>query len=109
MNVRAARRRNPCACADLAPAAADQKAARPPFLLPPPADRAALEQAFGAHGNLLDAVVIMDRDDPSRSRGFGFVKFEKEADMKAAIEVRGARLAARARSTRARVVARVRV
>ena len=51
----------------------------------------------------------MDRDDPSRSRGFGFVKFEKEADMKAAIEVRGARLAARARSTRARVVARVRV
>ena len=37
----------------------------------------------------------MDRDDPSRSRGFGFVKFEKEADMKAAIEVRGARLAPR--------------
>ena len=81
----------------------------PPLLAPLPADRAALEQAFGAHGNLLDAVVIMDRDDPSRSRGFGFVKFEKEADMKAAIEVRGARLAARARSTRARVVARVRV
>ena len=85
------------------------KKRRAPPSCSPPADRAALEQAFGAHGNLLDAVVIMDRDDPSRSRGFGFVKFEKEADMKAAIEVRGARLAARARSTRARVVARVRV
>ncbi len=45
----------------------------------------------------------MDRDDPSRSRGFGFVKFEKEADMKAAIEVRlAAAGGARAPHARAR-------
>lgn len=33
----------------------------------------ALRRAFGEFGELLECTVVMERDDPERSRGFGFV------------------------------------
>jgi RNA recognition motif-containing protein len=45
-----------------------------------------LKEAFEAVGPVVEAVVLMHRDDPSRSRGFGFVTMENDADADAAIE-----------------------
>lgn len=46
-------------------------------------DDSALREAFAAHGEVTDAVVISDRDT-GRSRGFGFVTFaDDEAAEKA--------------------------
>jgi len=45
-----------------------------------------LRQLFEQYGVVTDAIIIMERDQPGRSRGFGFVEFEDEADAKAAID-----------------------
>lgn len=42
-----------------------------------------LEQLFAAHGTVTSARVITDRDT-GRSKGFGFVEFEKDEEGKAA-------------------------
>eukprot|EP00281_Chroomonas_sp_CCMP1168_P023273 CAMPEP_0206223476 /NCGR_PEP_ID=MMETSP0047_2-20121206/6505_1 /ASSEMBLY_ACC=CAM_ASM_000192 /TAXON_ID=195065 /ORGANISM="Chroomonas mesostigmatica_cf, Strain CCMP1168" /LENGTH=141 /DNA_ID=CAMNT_0053646353 /DNA_START=48 /DNA_END=473 /DNA_ORIENTATION=+ len=44
-----------------------------------------LRQYFGTFGKVEDAQVIMDRDDPGRSRGFGFVTFSTREDADYAI------------------------
>ena len=44
-----------------------------------------LEQSFGQFGAVTSAKVMMERDT-GRSKGFGFVEFENEAEAKAAIE-----------------------
>ncbi|KAJ1323974.1 cold-inducible RNA-binding protein [Microdochium nivale] len=43
-----------------------------------------LQQAFSAHGNVIKAHVLKDRET-GRSRGFGFVEFENEPDAENAI------------------------
>jgi len=43
-----------------------------------------LEQLVSAHGTVLSAEVIMDRTT-GRSKGFGFVEMESDADAQAAI------------------------
>jgi len=48
-------------------------------------DEDSLRQAFEGFGSVREAKVITDRDT-GRSRGFGFVTFESEADAKAAIK-----------------------
>jgi RNA recognition motif-containing protein len=45
-----------------------------------------LRQKFETYGEVTDAVIIMERDNPGRSRGFGFVEFAEDADAQAAIE-----------------------
>jgi cold-inducible RNA-binding protein len=45
---------------------------------------AALRQAFEQYGEVADAKVILDRDT-GRSRGFGFVTFDNDADADKAI------------------------
>ena len=45
-----------------------------------------LAAAFSRFGDLLDARVIMEREDPTKSRGFGFVSYGGEAAMRSAIE-----------------------
>jgi RNA recognition motif-containing protein len=44
-----------------------------------------LEQLFGAHGTVVSAQVIMDRDT-GRSKGFGFVEMGSDAEAQAAIQ-----------------------
>jgi len=44
-----------------------------------------LREAFSSCGKILDCVVITD-SHTGRSKGFGFVEFEKEEDAKKAIE-----------------------
>lgn len=44
-----------------------------------------LKAAFAEYGEIVDAVVIMDKRF-GRSKGFGFVEFAKEADAKKAVE-----------------------
>jgi len=44
-----------------------------------------LREYFATAGNVVDAVVITDRSS-GRSKGFGFVEFEKEEDAKKAVE-----------------------
>ena len=44
----------------------------------------ALEQMFAAHGTVQSAQVIMDRDT-GRSKGFGFVEMDSQAEAQAAI------------------------
>ncbi|MCG8451615.1 MAG: RNA-binding protein [Spirochaetales bacterium] len=44
-----------------------------------------LENVFGAYGSVLSARVIIDRYD-NRSKGFGFVEMENDAEAEAAIE-----------------------
>jgi cold-inducible RNA-binding protein len=48
-------------------------------------DDAALEAAFAPYGKIVSATVVKDRDS-GRSKGFGFVEYEEEADGKAAID-----------------------
>ncbi len=56
-----------------------------------------LRAAFEEFGEVTDSVVLMDRDDPSRSRGFGFVTFASPEDAKmAADEMDGQMLDGRA-------------
>jgi RNA recognition motif-containing protein len=43
-----------------------------------------LEEMFAAHGNVLSAQVITDRDT-GRSKGFGFVEMEGDQEARAAI------------------------
>ena len=43
-----------------------------------------LEQMFAAHGSVQSAQVIMDRDS-GRSKGFGFVEMDSQAEAQAAI------------------------
>jgi RNA recognition motif-containing protein len=43
-----------------------------------------LEDMFAAHGSVQSAQVIMDRDT-GRSKGFGFVEMENDAEARAAI------------------------
>ncbi len=44
-----------------------------------------LRTAFEPFGEVEDAVVITERDNPSRSRGFGFVTFVNDEDAETAI------------------------
>ncbi len=44
-----------------------------------------LEEAFGAHGTVERAQVVIDRNS-GRSRGFGFVEMPNDEEAKAAIE-----------------------
>lgn len=53
--------------------------------LPYDLDDAELEEIFEKFGKVLSAKVSMDRET-GKSRGFGFVTMEKEADAKDAIE-----------------------
>jgi RNA recognition motif-containing protein len=43
-----------------------------------------LQRAFGAHGSVTSAKVMMDRDS-GRSKGFGFVEMATDAEAQAAI------------------------
>ncbi|KAH7926499.1 RNA-binding domain-containing protein [Leucogyrophana mollusca] len=43
-----------------------------------------LRQAFGQYGNVLDSIVMRDRDT-GRSRGFGFVTYSSEQEAQSAI------------------------
>src|SRR2546426_12214290 len=47
-------------------------------------DSSALEQMFGAHGPVVSAQIINDRDT-GRSKGFGFVEMSSDAEAEAAI------------------------
>jgi RNA recognition motif-containing protein len=47
-------------------------------------DTAELEQLFGAHGQVVSAQIINDRDT-GRSKGFGFVEMASDAEADAAI------------------------
>lgn len=53
--------------------------------LPPRVNAAALERLFEPYGDVLDAVVVSDRDT-RRSRGFGFVTLRGEGPARAAAE-----------------------
>ena len=53
--------------------------------LPYGATEAELEAAFGAHGTVGRATIVMDRAT-GRSRGFGFVEMDNDEDALAAIE-----------------------
>ena len=48
-------------------------------------DDVALEEAFKPFGKIVNATVVKDRDS-GRSKGFGFVEFEDQAEGKAAID-----------------------
>jgi RNA recognition motif-containing protein len=48
-------------------------------------DSGALEELFGAYGNVQSAQVISDRDT-GRSKGFGFVEMSSESEASSAIE-----------------------
>src|SRR5512140_3489842 len=48
------------------------------------ADNMTLDEMFKAHGTVVSAQVIMDRDS-GRSKGFGFVEMGSEAEAQAAI------------------------
>ena len=45
-----------------------------------------LTDIFGRFGQLAEAHVVMDRDDPTRSRGFGFVTFTDAGNAAAAVQ-----------------------
>ncbi|WAQ87588.1 hypothetical protein PtA15_8A492 [Puccinia triticina] len=48
-------------------------------------DSESLRSAFGQYGEVLDAIVMQDRET-GRSRGFGFITFKDQANADAAIE-----------------------
>ncbi len=48
-------------------------------------DTAKLKELFSEFGNIVDAIVLTDRET-RRSRGFGFVEFDSEEAAKKAIE-----------------------
>jgi len=48
-------------------------------------DDAALQAAFAPFGTVVSATVVKDRDS-GRSKGFGFVEYDSEAEGKAAID-----------------------
>lgn len=48
-----------------------------------------LEALFQGIGEVISARVITDRENPSRSRGFGFVEMESEAATKAIEQMNG--------------------
>ena len=48
-------------------------------------DSSELEQLFGAHGQVLSAQIINDRDT-GRSKGFGFVEMSSDSEAQAAID-----------------------
>lgn len=50
-----------------------------------------LEQHFTQYGNVTETIIITDRET-GRSRGFGFISFENEDAMNAAIQGDGAEL-----------------
>lgn len=52
--------------------------------LPWSVDDNALQQAFEAHGSVVSAKIVKDRDT-GRSRGFGFVEMENSTDANNAI------------------------
>jgi cold-inducible RNA-binding protein len=54
-------------------------------------DSEALRAAFQAHGEVVEAKVITDRET-GRSRGFGFVTYATEAEAKKALAMNGAEL-----------------
>ena len=54
--------------------------------LPFSTDDEELREVFSNHGNVTDAKVIMDRDDRTRSRGFGFVEMPNNDEAQAAIQ-----------------------
>ena len=45
-----------------------------------------LYQAFASFGQISEAKVMMERDDPGKSRGFGFVTFSSSNEAQAAIQ-----------------------
>lgn len=47
-----------------------------------------LQELFSQYGPITEAIVITDRDT-GRSKGFGFLTFEKEEDAKKALEMDG--------------------
>lgn len=53
--------------------------------LPWSIDSDQLKQAFGEFGNIVDAVVVTDRQT-GRSRGFGFVEFDSDDAAQKAID-----------------------
>ena len=48
-------------------------------------DKSELEQLFGAHGKVVSAQVITDRET-GRSKGFGFVEMGTDEEARAAID-----------------------
>jgi len=56
------------------------------FDSPPPRQDEELREFFVPFGTVEDAVVIMERDDPGRSRGFGFVTYATAEEAAAAVE-----------------------
>src|SRR4051794_14344904 len=52
--------------------------------LPYTVDSSELEQMFGAHGQVVSAQIINDRDT-GRSKGFGFVEMSSDEEAQAAI------------------------
>ena len=48
-------------------------------------DDASLRTFFEQFGTVTKAEVVYERDNPGRSRGFGFVEFEDDAEAKKAI------------------------
>src|ERR1700722_10628803 len=53
-------------------------------------DSSELEQLFGAHGQVVSAQIINDRDT-GRSKGFGFVEMSSDDEAKAAIAAHNGR------------------
>lgn len=52
--------------------------------LPYNADKAQLEQLFGTYGEVVETLVVMDRDS-GESKGFGFVQMASDETARAAI------------------------
>ena len=46
-----------------------------------------LQEIFSPYGAVLSAHVMMERDNPNRSRGFGFVEMESDEDAQKAVEM----------------------
>ncbi len=44
-----------------------------------------LEDHFSQYGKVVDAIALMEKDNPNRARGFGFVTFAEESSAQNAI------------------------